>query len=332
METTAEHSQLSVVSREQVFGRNGVPLRLIRIHHHSDCIPHRHEFSELVVVLHGTCIHQAPTGEYPISAGDVFVLHGAEMHGYADTEELDLVNILFDLDALAIPLADLRPLPGFHVLFSLEPRYRSRDRFDSRLRLPPRELRHIERLLAGIESEQGQARPGWEFSAKAYLMLVFLELSRSYSHIELPGVQPLQRLGRVIGHLEENFRAPLSLDELARVGRMSRRSLTRAFRDAMGCSPIQYLLRVRIQRAVELLREGDETVAEAALAVGFSDSNYFSRRFRKIMGCPPREVRHRAIPDMEALSKPRASRDGNVTHPPQPSGQQAPKSAGRALP
>ena len=284
------HSPTVTVTREQVFGRNGIPLRLMRVHSHSDCYPHRHEFSELVIVLRGTCIHRAPTDEYPIAAGDVFVLHGDEMHGYADTEELDLVNILFDLGALGIPSADLRSLPGFHVLFSLEPMYRARDRFDSRLRLPPSELRHIERLLVRLEADQDQARPGWQFSAKAHFMLVLSELSRSYTHIDAPAVQPLQRLGRAISYLEEHYRDHIPLDELARAGNMSRRNLTRTFRDAMGCSPVQYLLRVRIQRAIELLREGDATISEVAAEVGFNDSNYFSRQFHKIMGRPPREI------------------------------------------
>ncbi|MCK5801844.1 MAG: helix-turn-helix domain-containing protein [Lentisphaeria bacterium] len=301
MAATETDSQSKTVTREQVFGRNGIPLRLIRIHRHSDCYPHRHEFSELVVVLRGTCIHQAPTGEYPIAAGDVFVIHGDETHGYVNTEELDLVNVLFDLDGLGIPSVDLRSLPGFHVLFSLEPMYRVRDRFDSRLRLPAQELRHIERLLTQLEADRDQAKPGWQFSAKAHFMLVLSELSRAYTHIDAPTVQPLQRLGRVLGYLERHYRDSVSLAELAQAGNMSRRNLTRAFRDAMGCSPIQYLLRVRIQRAIELLQEGETTVSEVALAVGFNDSNYFARQFHKVMGYPPREIlRHMSVPGAPA--------------------------------
>mgnify|MGYP002641499573 CR=1 FL=1 len=295
MSTTTSEATSDTVTREHVFGRNGVPLRLMRVHHHSECYPHRHEFSELVIVLRGTCIHRAPTGDYPIAAGDVFVLHGDEMHGYAHTEELDLVNILFDMEALGIPSDDLRPLPGFHVLFSLEPMYRVRDRFDSRLRLPTDERRLIERLLVKLEAEQNQGRPGWQFSAKAYFMLVLSELSRCYTHTDALTVRPLQRLGRAIGYLEEHYREHISLDELARVVGMSRRNLTRTFRDAMGCSPVQYLLRVRIRRAIELLQEGESTISEAAAGVGFSDSNYFSRQFRSIMGHPPRDVMPRSL-------------------------------------
>ena len=286
-------SPSKTVTREDVFGRNGIPLRLIRIHRHSDCYPHRHEFSELVIVLRGTCIHRMPTGDYPIAAGDVFVIHGDEMHGYVNTEELDLVNVLFDLDALGIPSVDLRSLPGFHVLFSLKPRYRVRDRFDSRLRLPPKELRHIERLLTQLEADRDQARPGWQFSAKAHFMLVLSELSRSYTHLDAPTVQPLQQLGRVLCYLERHFRNPITLAELAHAGSMSRRTLTRTFRDAMGCSPVQYLLRVRIQHAVELLQEDGATISEVAAKTGFRDSNYFSRQFHKIMGHTPREILRR---------------------------------------
>ncbi|PIU92840.1 MAG: AraC family transcriptional regulator, partial [Armatimonadetes bacterium CG06_land_8_20_14_3_00_66_21] len=73
---------------------------------------------------------------------------------------------------------------------------------------------------------------------------------------------------------------------------MSRRTLSRAFRNATGCSPLDYLVRVRIHRAMELLKEADLSIAEVAQQVGFADSNYFSRQFRSLVGCGPRRFRN----------------------------------------
>ena len=69
---------------------------------------------------------------------------------------------------------------------------------------------------------------------------------------------------------------------------MSKRTFLRVFRAATGATPIAYLIGVRIRRAAELLRQGGVTVTEAAMRVGFEDSNYFSRQFRKVMGVTPR--------------------------------------------
>jgi transcriptional regulator GlxA family with amidase domain len=71
----------------------------------------------------------------------------------------------------------------------------------------------------------------------------------------------------VLGHLEQQYRDPISLDELAEVGEMSRRTLTREFRRALGCSPIEYLIRLRINHAVTLMQEGDAGVTDISVRV-----------------------------------------------------------------
>jgi len=281
------------LTRDEVFRQAEIPLDVHRVHRHASTGLHTHDFSELVVVLRGTGLHLAPTGEHPIGAGDVFVLHGEQAHGYLNTEGLDLVNILFSLDELGLPWADVSALPGFHVLFTLEPKYRRRDRFESRLRLSPENLHHIAGRIDRLEAELGRRDPGWAFTATAYFMLIVSDLSRLYSRVEDPAVEPLLRLGRVISHIEKYYADPVTLDDLAHIGCMSRRTLTRVFRNAFACSPIEYLIRLRIQHAMALLQDADLGITEVAFQVGFRDSNHFSRQFRAIAGTSPREYRRR---------------------------------------
>lgn len=272
---------------------DGMPLRVMHIPHHADTRLHTHDFSELVVVLQGSGVHISPAGDYPIHAGDVFVLHGDQAHGYRDTAGLSLVNILFRLDELAIPLLDIVSLPGYHALFTLEPRFRQRDSFESRLRLTPEQLQQISEMAQRLTREYGSQTPGRKFTVTAYFMLIVADLCRYYSHLEDPAAQPLLRLGRIIGYLQQHYTEHLTLDDLASVGCMSRRTLTREFRKAMNCSPIDYLIRVRIDRAQALLRDDSLSITEVAFRVGFQDSNYFARQFRVLVGCRPRDLRGR---------------------------------------
>lgn len=55
--------------------------------------------------------------------------------------------------------------------------------------------------------------------------------------------------------------------------------------------PIAWLTRYRIEQAERLLTSTDKAIAEIAAAVGFPDANYFSRKFRVITGCSPRDFR-----------------------------------------
>jgi AraC-like DNA-binding protein len=270
---------------------DGLALDVMHIPRHGNTELHTHAFSELVIILRGAGVHISPAGDYPIGAGDAFVLHGNQAHGYRDTADMELVNILFRMDELAVPLQDVVSLPGYHALFTLEPLFRRRDRFESRLRLKPEELAHVAELIARLERESRNQVAGWRFAVTACFMLLMADLCRAYSHMQAPAAQPLLRLARVIGHLEENYGAPITLDELAAIGDMSRRSLTREFRRAMGCSPVEYLIRLRLDHAAALLRDGTLSMTDIAFRVGFQDSNYFARQFRAAMGCSPREYR-----------------------------------------
>ncbi len=59
-------------------------------------------------------------------------------------------------------------------------------------------------------------------------------------------------------------------------------------------TPFQYLLEYRVKTAAQLLLETEESVTEIGFAVGFSDSSYFTRVFRRLIGCAPSEFRRRA--------------------------------------
>jgi AraC-like DNA-binding protein len=56
--------------------------------------------------------------------------------------------------------------------------------------------------------------------------------------------------------------------------------------------PLGLLIRLRLQRAMDLLQQGTHNVAETSHAVGYDDPFYFSRLFRKHMGVPPSACRH----------------------------------------
>ena len=134
------------LTRAEVFSHSHLALDLKRIHRHPNTGVHSHEFSELVVVLRGTGIHVTPGGEYPIGAGDAFVLHGDEAHGYMNTEDLDLVNILFSLRSCLRRYQRIARLPRS----SRSSRASARP-FREPVALSPEKLHHVAGLIDGLE-------------------------------------------------------------------------------------------------------------------------------------------------------------------------------------
>ena len=108
-----------------------------------------------------------------------------------------------------------------------------------------------------------------------------------------PDGRALLRLGEALSHLERNIQNAVNLEELANIAHMSRRSFLRIFQSATGTSPLAWLIERRIERACGMLRHSDKRVTEIAFEVGFNDSNYFTRQFRKTTGLSPREYRLR---------------------------------------
>jgi AraC-like DNA-binding protein len=96
-----------------------------------------------------------------------------------------------------------------------------------------------------------------------------------------------ERVERVLALLEENLLEPLSLEELGRKVGCSPFHLSRTFSAEKGMTIPQYLRKLRMERAAELLRSGKYNVTEAAFAVGYSSLSHFSQAFCQTVGCCP---------------------------------------------
>lgn len=133
-------------------------------------------------------------------------------------------------------------------------------------------------LEAGVEPLRGQ-------SALAEL----LHLLYARHGAQRPGGAAASLTGpvtRVREYLDEHFAKPVSLTELAALGGVSPFHLIRQFRLRYGLPPYMYLELVRVNRARQMLREG-EPISRVAFATGFSDQSHLTRRFKRVVGVPP---------------------------------------------
>ena len=94
--------------------------------------------------------------------------------------------------------------------------------------------------------------------------------------------------------IEREPSSSLDLDTVARSLATSRRQRQRAFAEIGGTTFREYLTRVRLERAAELLREDPRPVPQIARAVGFRSASAFSVAFRRHHGVPPGAFRGRA--------------------------------------
>lgn len=97
----------------------------------------------------------------------------------------------------------------------------------------------------------------------------------------------------IVRAMEANLEEPLALDDLAAIGKVSRRQLERLFRNFLGDTPSSYYLKLRLRHARHLLEHTSLSILDVSLASGFVSSPYFSRAYRACFGLSPREDRRR---------------------------------------
>ncbi len=117
---------------------------------------------------------------------------------------------------------------------------------------------------------------------------VLAQVEAALNHSKRLGSNASQTVRAAMAYIHAHYDQPLTRTELAAQVALTERYLTHCFHQELGITPIEYLNRYRIQRAKTLLEQGSLSITEVAMAVGYSDSSYFSRVFRQEMGVSPR--------------------------------------------
>ena len=254
-------------------------------------IPHVHEFMELVLILSGTATQWINGRTYPVFRGDIFLLRGDIAHCFTEFHNLHLMNLLFVPEELPLPYEFLERIPGYRMFFHTEPSLRAESSSNCGLHLNESALEAMEQLLVRLEKVLQEKNTGYEARALTLFQEIILTISDNYSDMLVQGTNTVPHILNVITRMEQDFSKPWTLKELAAMACTSPRNFLRLFYRMTGSAPFDYLQRLRLNHAAELLRKGVR-IADVAENCGFANANYFSKRFRKFHGVSPRDFLH----------------------------------------
>jgi AraC-like DNA-binding protein len=96
---------------------------------------------------------------------------------------------------------------------------------------------------------------------------------------------------QAIQFMRQHLNRPIELAELAHAANLSITHFSRVFKEQTGYSPIDYFIHLKVQRACQYLSTTEHPIKQVAGFVGYEDSSYFSRVFRKVMGTTPEKYR-----------------------------------------
>ena len=120
-----------------------------------------------------------------------------------------------------------------------------------------------------------------------------VHLLRNYSTVsdrtsDCKGGLSQHKLKLVTDYINDNLEQDLGLQELAAIAQLSQYYFCRAFKRSTGLSPHKYLTRQRVERAKRLLQQNSMTLAERALACGFTHQSHLNRHFKRLTGMTPK--------------------------------------------
>lgn len=253
---------------------------------------HWHDEMEIITVKKGRCIVTINTTAYTMSEGDIaFILPGM-LHAIDQdpSHEAAYFNIVFDLKLLSSGTSDncfeknLKPyLDGTlllpHVLPSSHP-------------LSPA----INACLASLTSHWNESDNGLELFIKAQLFSLFWQLqplsTKNDQHLSDSSHRThIQKMKELLRFLDNNYTRSISLDEASAFCGYSTSYFMKFFKSFTGTTFVEYLNHQRLEKAVRLLIDTDDTVLSISEATGFENHSYFIRLFKRYYSTTPYQYR-----------------------------------------
>ena len=281
---------LQTVTIQQFLVDPALPLAIKPAIHSDSGEPHTHDFFELVYVRRGGGIHLIHDRPYPIIAGDVYLMQPGEAHAYiVDRDVVHIYNLLFQPELfLPSDWQQLSVLPG------LAPFLATASSARHKLTLRPPHDHAIEALCERIARELDHRESGFALLARALTMELLLTLNRlAVAYHGVDGLAP-GPISTAVAYLHAHLTEPIAMEDLALETGLSANYLGERFRAELGQTVTDYLNRLRIDRARDLLDRTSDSITDIALSTGFDSISYFGKIFRRHTGHTPREYRRLA--------------------------------------
>lgn len=152
----------------------------------------------------------------------------------------------------------------------------------------------IQQIGLTLKSELEVDRLGDRLYAESMANALAVHLLRRYSTRKqriqgYAGGLPKHKLQQAIDYIQAHSAENVSLEAIATEVGMSQYYFARLFKQSTGSSPYQYLIKCRIERAKELLLQGQQSIANVALQVGFASQSQFGRHFKRLTGVTPKQ-------------------------------------------
>lgn len=257
---------------------------------------HRHDFIEIAYVISGAGLHQVGDKQYATRKGDLFIINHDVAHGFfpdADHPAPIVYNCVFlpaFLDAALLQSAQFDHATSSWLSRTLTPEAGATE---ADLRLTGTQYKEIGALFTQMHEEYKACQKGYMDVIRALLITLIIKIFRllEATPADKSSHQHRALVEQAILYMREHYQSDLRLDEVAMQTFVSKNHFSRLFREVTGICFSEYVQKLRIDEAVNLLQTTDKKVTEIASECGFHDQKNFYVTFRKWTGTTPGSYR-----------------------------------------
>lgn len=252
--------------------------------------PHSHDFIEVVFVARGSALHShidlnGRKRTNCLIQGDVFSVQIGERHSFEHGRDMVLYNLFIRPEFLS-RYPELCDLPGWQRFFG------ERSRVPDTIIHFPASMRHWGVLSLDRAVAEAQRKEPGCLTIMGAQILDFLVTALRIPEMARPEMHEDRFcILRSIAMMEENPERRFTLEQLAKISRMSVPAYTQKFRSALGLSPMKYLLKARLFQVQHYLASTELTINEIAGLTGFCSANYLIKLFHRELGITPSQFR-----------------------------------------
>lgn len=129
--------------------------------------------------------------------------------------------------------------------------------------------------------------------SKVYLIDIYKDTQESYMTLFNPKNHGDKEICEAQNYIESNYRNKISIDEVSNVSKLTKRTFIRRFKNATKQTPLNYIQKVKVERAKQMLESERKTFEEIAFDLAYEDVNAFRKIFIKFTGISPRKYKAR---------------------------------------
>ncbi|MEK8130111.1 AraC family transcriptional regulator [Paenibacillus filicis] len=251
---------------------------------------HWHEELQFTLVTEGKIVMQVNGMDYELESGQAIFMNKGVLHITSKVKP-NSQYVSFNFPEKAI---------GFYSDSNMEKNYVFPFTHSLFLSLVIREevewQRQILEILWELKKKfEMKSYWGWEYEVSIktaqlwFTMISNITLSSEESPKYLK--QQQERIQLMLSYIHQNYANILSLQEIAEVAHLSISECGRSFKKTLHTTPYDYLIKYRIKKSTELLRDTEHTISEIARMVGFNHVNHFIQSFKKHHQQTPKEYR-----------------------------------------